>query len=145
MYTQRLQSQCLGLSASRRVLPPSAPHAFGDRSIAGPSLRRATRRCRVAPSAVLEKMNKTPAKRDLPTKGLDYKPKDSGNAVQTDIVKKLEYVVGADSHSVSDRQAYQGVAWSVRERLIERFNKTQEYWRCAAGFCNKCNPYPDAH
>lgn len=72
-----------------------------------------------------------PAKRNLPTKGLDYKPKDDDNAVQTDIVKKLAYVVGADAHSVSDREAYQGVALSVRERLIERFNKTQEHWRCA--------------
>ncbi len=83
----------------------------------------------------MEKLAKKSGKRDLPTKGLDYKPKDSDNAVQTDILKKLAYVVGADAHAVSDRQAYQGVAFSVRERLIERFNKTQEHWRCAASNC----------
>ncbi len=88
--------------------------------------------------AVIEKQ-KTQPKRDLPTKGLDYKPKDDDNAVQTDIIKKLAYVVGADAHAVSDRQAYQGVAWSVRERLIERFNKTQEHWRCAKG-SSICQP-----
>lgn len=86
-------------------------------------------RSTIRPQAILEKMNKGSAKRDLPTKGIDYKPQDNSNAVQADILKKLAYVVGADSHAVTDRQAYQGVALSVRERLIERFNKTQEHWR----------------
>ena len=133
MYTQTIHMHNAGLSTCRRVLPPSASSALVGRPVAGASrVRSASRRSYVRPSAVLEKLGKTPAKRDLPTKGLDYKPKDNGNAVQTDIVKKLEYVVGADAHAVSDRQAYQGVAWSVRERLIERFNKTQEHWRYAA-------------
>lgn len=83
----------------------------------------------VRPQAVLEKQAKGSAKRDLPTKGIDFKPQDNSNAVQTDILKKLAYVVGADAHAVTDRQAYQGLALSVRERLIERFNKTQEHWR----------------
>ena len=49
-----------------------------------------------------------------------------GNAA-SDIVQKLQYVVGADTHSINAREAYQGVAWSVRERLIEQFNNPA--WR----------------
>ena len=51
------------------------------------------------------------------------------DAVPGDILKKLQFMVGTDKDSVSTREAYQGVAWTVRERLIENFNKTQEYWR----------------
>lgn len=78
---------------------------------------------------MLEKLGLGTGKRDLPTKGIDFKPQSNSSAVQTDILKKLAYVVGADPEAVSDRQAYQGVALSVREQLIERFNKTQEHWR----------------
>lgn len=131
MYTKRVHTHCPALS-SDRVLPPSASRCLVGRSSVSHSLRPACRRSPLKTYAVLEKMDKKSAKRDLPTKGLDYKPKDNDNAVQTDILKKLAYVVGADAHAVSDRQAYQGVAFSVRERLIERFNKTQEHWRCAA-------------
>lgn len=131
MHTQRIHTQCSGLFSSR-VLPPSVSRSLVGRSTALQALRPACRRSTLKTYAVVEKLAKKSGKRDLPTKGLDYKPKDSDNAVQTDILKKLAYVVGADAHAVSDRQAYQGVAFSVRERLIERFNKTQEHWRCAA-------------
>ena len=129
MYTQRIPTQCSGLFSSR-VLPPSVSRSLVGRSTAPQALRPACRRSALKTYAVLEKLEKKSGKR-----GLDYKPKDSDNAVQTDILKKLAYVVGADAHAVSDRQAYQGVAFSVRERLIERFNKTQEHWRCAASNC----------
>ena len=132
MYTQQIRTQCPGVSSTRRMLAPSVSRTLVGRSTGPQCLRPAFRRSTMKTRAVVEKMQKAPAKRDLPTKGLDYKPKDNGNAVQTDIVKKLAYVVGADAHAVSDREAYQGVALSVRERLIERFNKTQEHWRCAA-------------
>ena len=130
MYSQRIPTQCSGLF-SCRVLPPSVSRSLVGRSTQRPACRRSPLRT----YAVLEKLEKKSGKRDLPTKGLDFKPKNSDNAVQTDILKKLAYVVGADAHAVSDRQAYQGVAFSVRERLIERFNKTQEHWRCAASNC----------
>ena len=135
MYTQRLPTQCSGLSSSR-VLPPTVSRSLVGRSTTAPqALRPACRRSALKTYAVLEKLEKKSGTRDLPTKGLDFKPKNDDNAVQTDILKKLAYVVGADAHAVSDRQAYQGVAFSVRERLIERFNKTQEHWRCAASNC----------
>ena len=135
MYTQRLPTQCSGLFSSR-VLAPSVSRSLVGRSTAPQALRPACRRSALKTYAVLEKLEKKSGTRDLPTKGLDFKPKNDDNAVQTDILKKLAYVVGADAHAVSDRQAYQGVAFSVRERLIERFNKTQEHWRCAAS--NHC-------
>lgn len=126
MYAQQMRIQSFGIS-SRRVLAPSVSRSLVGRQSTPSCLRPASRRTGVKTQAV-----QAPAKRDLPTKGLDYKPKDDDTSVQTDIVKKLAYVVGANAHSVSEREAYQGVALSVRERLIERFNKTQEHWRCAA-------------
>jgi starch phosphorylase len=70
---------------------------------------------------------------DKPTKkkNLPMAPtaRNNHDAVMGDILKKLQFVVGTDKDSVSTREAYQGVAWTVRERLIENFNKTQEYWR----------------
>ena len=64
-----------------------------------------------------------------PSKDLSNGPSGQRGNAASDIVQKLQYVVGADTHSINAREAYQGVAWSVRERLIEQFNKTQEYWR----------------
>lgn len=122
MYAQQVHTQLLG----RRVLAPSVSRCLVGRQSAPSCLRPSARRSSMKAQAV-----QAPAKRKLPTQGLDYKPKDDDTAVQTDIVKKLAYVVGADAQSISDREAYQGVALSVRERLIERFNKTQEHWRCA--------------
>ena len=68
------------------------------------------------------------------------KPKQAGSngavklegdevAVQADIKRKLDYVVAASK--VDAKAAYRGTALSVREYLIDSFNKTQQYWRCA--------------
>lgn len=130
MYTQQMRTQCFGVS-SRRVLAPSVSRSLVGRQSAHSCRRPAARRTGIKPQAV-----QAPAKRELPTKGIDYKPKNDQTDVQTDIVKKLAYVVGANANSVSEREAYQGVALSVRERLIERFNKTQEHWRCATNPAN---------
>ena len=48
---------------------------------------------------------------------------------ETEILRKIAYQVGVDAETVTAKQAYQGVAWTVRERLIDAFNKTQAYWR----------------
>ena len=68
------------------------------------------------------------------------KPKQAGSngavklegdeaAIQADIKRKLDYVVAASK--VDAKAAYRGTALSVREHLIDSFNKTQQYWRCA--------------
>lgn len=130
MYTQQMRgSTRVSLSNRNGVLPPTVLRPFSGRSVAARSSRSAGPPRVVRPQAVLEKLGLGSPKRDLPTKGIDFKPQNNSNAVQTDILKKLAYVVGADPKAVSDRQAYQGVALSVREQLIERFNKTQEHWR----------------
>ena len=51
-----------------------------------------------------------------------------GAGVERDIVRKLNYVVGKEE--VDPKTAYQATALSVREHLIDGFNKTQKYWRC---------------
>mmetsp|Transcript_21955 Transcript_21955/g.37564 ORF Transcript_21955/g.37564 Transcript_21955/m.37564 type:complete len:868 (-) Transcript_21955:290-2893(-) len=54
-----------------------------------------------------------------------------GAAVADDIATKLKYVFGkhAPTTDLALRDAYLGTAWSVRERLIDSFDKTQEHWR----------------
>ena len=45
-----------------------------------------------------------------------------------DIVKKLKYNFGKQT-DYSKKDAYHGTAWSVRERLVDAFDKTHEYWK----------------
>ncbi|PNH00280.1 Glycogen phosphorylase 1, partial [Tetrabaena socialis] len=49
-------------------------------------------------------------------------------AVTADIAKKLRYQFGRNGdYTVAD--AYQGTAWSVREKLIDAFNHTHDHWK----------------
>ena len=45
-----------------------------------------------------------------------------------DISSKLRYLFGKNG-DYSARDAYNGTAWSVREKLIDSFNKTHEHWK----------------
>ena len=118
----------LNLTSKNGGLLSSSVRPFSGRSVTSRYRRSVHNRTTLRPQAVLEKLGlgKDSSKA---TKGIDYKPQDDSSAIQTDIIKKLAYVVGADANSTSEREAYQGVAFSLRERLIERFNKTQEHWR----------------
>ena len=49
------------------------------------------------------------------------------SSLETDIVRKANYVVG--SEDLEPFSAYRATALSVREHLIEAFNKTQKYWK----------------
>lgn len=51
----------------------------------------------------------------------------SGSSLQTDIIRKASYVVG--SEELEPSSAYRATALSVREHLIEAFNKTQKFWK----------------
>ncbi|KAK9810158.1 hypothetical protein WJX72_005763 [[Myrmecia] bisecta] len=51
------------------------------------------------------------------------------DSTKADIIKKLEYTVGASPSDAKAKDAYQAVALSVREQLLDKFNKTQEYWK----------------
>lgn len=45
-----------------------------------------------------------------------------------DVANKLRYQFGKKTAD-TPRDAYHGTAWSVRERLIDSFDKTHEYWK----------------
>ncbi|GLC52978.1 Transcription factor [Pleodorina starrii] len=45
-----------------------------------------------------------------------------------DIANKLRYLFGRNG-DYTNADAYHGTAWSVREKLIDSFNKTHEHWR----------------
>ncbi|KXZ54777.1 hypothetical protein GPECTOR_4g847 [Gonium pectorale] len=49
-------------------------------------------------------------------------------APTADIANKLRYLFGRNGDYTST-DAYQGTAWSVREKLIDSFNKTHEFWK----------------
>lgn len=53
--------------------------------------------------------------------------KDDERSLETDIVRKANYVVG--SEELEPFSAYRATALSVREHLIEAFNNTQRYWK----------------
>lgn len=53
----------------------------------------------------------------------------SAAPVVADISHKLRYQFGKTAHPQSARDAYLGTAWSVREKLIDSFDKTHEYWK----------------
>ena len=50
-----------------------------------------------------------------------------GSSLEKDIIRKANYVVG--SEELEPSSAYRATALSVREHLIEAFNKTQKYWK----------------
>lgn len=64
----------------------------------------------------------------LDKKGLAKKVSDP-EALLEDVVEKAEFYCGADRGEVSPKTAYNGVAWSVREQLLDRMQRTHELWR----------------
>ncbi|MEW5319329.1 MAG: hypothetical protein WDW38_010488 [Sanguina aurantia] len=45
------------------------------------------------------------------------------------VLDKLKYQVGQDAANASANEAYRASAWSVREALIDAFDKTQAHWK----------------
>ena len=52
----------------------------------------------------------------------------SGVPATTDIANKLRYLFGRNG-DYTTADAYQGTAWSSREKLIDSFNKTHDHWK----------------
>lgn len=61
-------------------------------------------------------------------KGLAKKLRDP-EALLEDVTEKAEFYCGADREEVTPEFAYDGVAWSVREQLLDRMQRTQKMWR----------------
>lgn len=49
------------------------------------------------------------------------------HGVEDAIVSKLRYQFGKNAEFTT-RDTYHGTAWSVREQLIDAFDKTHQYW-----------------
>ncbi len=52
----------------------------------------------------------------------------SASHASNEIVNKLKYQFGKQAN-YNAKDAYHGTAWSVRERLIDAFDKTHEHWK----------------
>lgn len=66
---------------------------------------------------------------------LDFGKSLDPASLEKDILSKAVYEVGVPPkllpNNIPPKQAYQALARSVREALIEKFNATNDYWRCA--------------
>ncbi len=51
----------------------------------------------------------------------------SCSTIQTSIVRHVEYTLAKNRFNFGDKHCYQAVSHSVRDRLIESFNDTQQY------------------
>eukprot|EP01025_Chloroclados_australasicus_P057892 TRINITY_DN723_c0_g1_i1.p1 TRINITY_DN723_c0_g1~~TRINITY_DN723_c0_g1_i1.p1 ORF type:complete len:919 (-),score=118.15 TRINITY_DN723_c0_g1_i1:357-2993(-) len=60
---------------------------------------------------------------------LEYTKSNAVDRIEQEIVEKIEYVAGGSRYEITPRAAYQGAAWSLRERLLESFNKTHKVWK----------------
>ena len=50
-------------------------------------------------------------------------------AIQSSIVQHVAHTFGRTRFTITDDYIFQGTAFSVRERLLEQWNDTQEYFR----------------
>jgi starch phosphorylase len=51
-----------------------------------------------------------------------------GRSIQRSIVNHVEYTLGLTRFNFQDFNAYQATAYSVRDRLIEQLNDSNEYF-----------------
>ena len=50
-------------------------------------------------------------------------------SIQESIVNHVEYTLARSRYKFDDFEAYQACAYSLRDRLIESWNDTQEYFK----------------
>jgi len=74
-------------------------------------------------------MDNDPRKKDLLYSLMDNYIKNDVLAVQKSVVNHVEYTLGRSRYRFDDFEAYQAAALSVRDRLIESWNDTQQYFR----------------
>ncbi len=53
-------------------------------------------------------------------------------SVEQSIVGHVEYTLARSRYKFDDQEAYQATSLSLRDRLIESWNDTQQYFKCAA-------------
>ena len=70
-----------------------------------------------------------PRQKDLLYSLMDNYIKNDVLSVQNSIVNHVEYTLGRSRYRFDDFEAYQATSLSVRDRLIESWNDTQQYFR----------------
>ncbi|CAN6444447.1 unnamed protein product [Victoria cruziana] len=97
--------------------------------VAGPSASSgaATRR---QPQILKSKLDGTKVpKAELMFGMMDRYLKNDPISLQKDILNHVEYTIARSRFSFNDFEAYQALAHSVRDRLIERWHDTQQYFK----------------
>jgi starch phosphorylase len=69
------------------------------------------------------------SKRELLYTLMDTYRKNDVLSIQESIVSHVEYTLARTRYQFDDREAYQAAAFSLRDRLIERWNDTQTYFK----------------
>lgn len=69
------------------------------------------------------------SKRELLYTLMDTYRKNDVLSIQESIVNHVEYTLARTRYQFDDREAYQAAAYSLRDRLIERWNDTQTYFK----------------
>lgn len=59
----------------------------------------------------------------------ESKKKNDSLSISKDILDKVEFVAGGNKADFSSREAYEGTAFTVRERLVESFNTTVKFMK----------------
>ena len=52
-------------------------------------------------------------------------------SIEQSIVGHVEYTLARSRYKFDDQEAYQATSLSLRDRLIESWNDTQQYFKCA--------------
>ncbi len=52
-------------------------------------------------------------------------------SIEESIVNHVEYTMARSRYKFDDQEAYMATAYSLRDRLIESWNDTQAYFKCA--------------
>eukprot|EP00210_Caulerpa_lentillifera_P007275 g6957.t1 len=55
-------------------------------------------------------------------------PRDS-DVLAEDVIEKLEFFCGGHRNELSEKAAYNGASWSVREYLLDRLRRTMDVWK----------------
>ncbi len=53
-------------------------------------------------------------------------------SIEESIVNHVEYTMARSRYKFDDQEAYMATAYSLRDRLIESWNDTQAWFKCAA-------------
>ena len=59
-------------------------------------------------------------------------------SIEESIVNHVEYTMARSRYKFDDQEAYMATAYSLRDRLIESWNDTQAWFKCAAAIPRAC-------